>query len=92
MVALAFTSQLPCASRLHILVRDRSRVGGEFPDDLLEDVLERDQACDIAVFVDHEGEAPARALELRQLLRQRRAFGHEVGLTRCGQIPSAARA
>ena len=45
-----------------------------------------DQADDVAVFVDHEREATARALELRQLLRERRALGYEVGLACRGEL------
>ena len=46
----------------------------DLADDLLEQVLERHQSLDVAVLVDDEREAPAVALELRQLLRQRRSF------------------
>ena len=48
---------------MHVLVRHGGRIGGEFADDLLEDVLERDETLDVAVFVDHEREAAAIALE-----------------------------
>ena len=71
---------------VHVLVAEAARVGGEFPDDLLEQVLERDQTLDVAVFVDDEGVAAAIALELRQLLHQRGAGRHEVGLARRRQL------
>ena len=86
MLALPFTSQVPEASRCASLCDGRGRVGGELADDLLQQVLERHQALDVAVFVDDEGQAPAGALELRQLLRQRGALGHEVGLARRGDL------
>ena len=57
----------PGALDVHVLVRDGRRIGGELPDDLLEDVLQRHQPLDVAVLVDHEGEAAAVALEVRQL-------------------------
>src|SRR6516165_7168025 len=66
--------------RVYVLVDHGSRIGGELADDLLEDVLEGDQALDVAVLVDHEGEAPAVALEESELHRQCGTLGNEVRL------------
>ena len=47
---------------------------GHLADDLLDDVLQRDQALQRAVLVDHQGEMVARLAERLQLLLQRRSF------------------
>ena len=51
---------------------------GELADDLLEDVFQRHQSLDVAVFVDDERDAAPVALEVEQLHVERRAFRHEV--------------
>jgi hypothetical protein len=61
---------------------EAGRIGGEFTDDLLEQVLQRDQSLDVAVFIDDECLTPTVALELGQLLHQRGSLGHEVGFAR----------
>ena len=71
---------------MHVFVRDGRGVGGELADDLLEDVFERHEPLDVAVFVDDERQAPAVALELVELHGERRAFGHEVGFARAGDL------
>ena len=48
-------------------------LGRELADDLLDDVLDRDQALELAVFVDDQPQPLAVVLELRQLRQQRRA-------------------
>jgi hypothetical protein len=53
---------------------------GDVADDLLEDVLEGDQALERAVFVDDEGEMRPPADELAHLVVERRRLGDEVGL------------
>ena len=63
---------------MHILVADRGRVGGEFADDFFQQVFERHQTFDIAVFIDYECVTPPVALELRQLLHQRCAVWDKV--------------
>ena len=67
-VALPFTSQLPAASRWTSLWPTVAGSVVNSPTISSRMILERDQAGDVAVFVDHEREAAARALELRQLL------------------------
>src|ERR1700683_3084868 len=52
---------------MNVLMRDGGRVGGELTDDLLEDVLERDKALDVAVLIDDEGEAAPVALKVCKL-------------------------
>src|SRR5699024_8068279 len=52
---------------------------GEFAHDLLENVVERDQALDVAVLVDYQAQALFAALEFEQLLGQSGALGHEIG-------------
>ena len=84
-VALALTMKRRRFA-MHVLVRDGGRIRGELADDLLEDVLERDEALDVAVFVDDEREAAAVALELVELHGERRAFRHEVRLPRARQL------
>jgi len=64
-----------------------TRIGwlaGELADDFLQQVLQRDDALDVAVFIDDKGGALAAALELHQLLVQRRGFGHEIRLVQQG--------
>src|SRR2546425_63239 len=51
----------------------------EFSDDLLEDVLERYQAEQFAVLVNHKPEPLARGLELLQLRKQRSTSRNEIG-------------
>ena len=48
-------------------------MGGELADDLLENVLQGDQAHQLAVFVHHQAEALFLLLEVLQLGEQRRA-------------------
>ena len=55
---------------------------GDVADDLLDDVLERDEPLQRAVLVDDQREVGAPAQELAHLLVERRRFGHEVGLHR----------
>ena len=69
MVALALTMYTPGRLDVDVLVHHRRRVGRELADDLFEDVLERDEALDVAVFVDHEGEPAAVALEVARAAR-----------------------
>ena len=76
----------PGALGVHVLVRHRGRIGGELPDDLLENVLERDQSLDVAVLVDDEGEPAAIALELSELHIEGGSLGHEVRLTAAGDL------
>ena len=64
-----------------ILVQ-RAGIGGEFADDFLEDILDRDQSLDVAVFVDDETDAALVLAEVEQLRGQRRAFGNEVTFAR----------
>jgi hypothetical protein len=75
MVVEALATKLPSASRVHVLVHHGRGIGGEFADDLLEDVLERHQSLDVAVFVDHEGHAALVALKIQQLRVERGARG-----------------
>ena len=49
---------------MNVLVGDGRGIRGEFSDDLLEDVLERDQPFDIAVLVHDEGQTAAVTLKL----------------------------
>ncbi len=51
----------------------------DLADDLLDDVLERDEAAEIAVLVHHEGQVLALLPECQQLLAQRRGLGNEPG-------------
>ena len=69
-------------------VRPVRRLGREIADDLLDDVLDRDQPDELAVLVDDEPEPLAVVLELLQLGEQRRAGGDEIG---AGAGSSAAR-
>ena len=55
---------------------------GDVADDLLDDVLERDEALERAVLVDDEGEVGAAAEELAELVVEGRRLGDEVGLHR----------
>src|SRR3954463_14409572 len=57
------------------------RLGRELAHDLLEDVLQRHQALELAVLVDDQAEALAVALELLELLEERRPCRDEVGWT-----------
>ena len=50
---------------------------GNIADDLLQDVLERDQAFDLAVFVNHQREVGLAPAERLELLRQRPDVRHE---------------
>ena len=52
---------------------------GDFPDDLLKDVLERDQPLEGAILVHHEGEVGSPPEELPYLLVEGGGFGNEVG-------------
>lgn len=52
----------------------------EVADDLFEDVLQRDDADHLAIFVDHHADTALLLLEVHQLGRQRRAFRHEIRL------------
>ena len=75
--AIPSTTTLPSASRLEDLGAARS-LRREFADDLLEDVLERYQAEQLAVLVDDEPEPLAVGLELLQLRKQRSACRDEI--------------
>src|SRR5437763_4390021 len=57
------------------------RLRREFADDLLDDVLDRDQALQLAVLVDNESETLPIGLELLQLREQRRADRNEIRRT-----------
>ena len=52
---------------------------GDLADDLLDDVFERDQALDLAVLVDDDGEMRLAPQEGVELVLQRRGVGHEPG-------------
>jgi hypothetical protein len=67
-VVEALATKLPSASAVHVLVHHGRGIGGEFADDLLEDVLERHQPLDVAVLVDHECHAALVALKIQQLV------------------------
>ena len=56
------------------------RIAGELSDNFLEDVLERDDALDIAVFVNDECDALAAALKLHQLHTEWCSFRNEIRL------------
>lgn len=51
----------------------------ELADDLFENVLERDDAADIAIFIHDDADPSLLFLEVQQLGRQRRVLRHEVG-------------
>ncbi|MOA32506.1 hypothetical protein D3C78_1537320 [compost metagenome] len=51
---------------------------GEIADDLLQDILDRHQPLNVAVFIDHDADFLFVALELHQLDVQRCAFGHII--------------
>ena len=53
---------------------------GNLADDLLDDVLQRHQAFDLAIFVDHDGEMRLAAQEGVELVLQRGGVRHEPGL------------
>ena len=78
-LAAAFTTKRAAGLAEHVLVQ-RGRIGRELAHDLLEQVLERHEPQHVAVFVDDECEPATLLLELQQLLVQRRALGHVVGL------------
>ena len=65
--------------QVHFLMH-ACHVGGELADNLLEDILQRDQAFHIAVLIDHDAGAPFLLLKVEQLRMQRRRLGDEVGL------------
>ena len=71
---------------VHVLVGHGRRIGGEFADDLLQQVLERHQALDVAVLVDDECQAAPVALEVGQLHVERGALGHEVRFAAARQL------
>ena len=56
-----------------------TQLGGELADDLLEYVLQGDNAHHVAIFIHHNGQTQLVALEVQQLGVQRRALGDEVG-------------
>ena len=72
------TSALPSPSQANARSLDR-RGGGELADDLLDDVLERDQPLELAVLVDDEREALPVLLEVLELRERRRGRPDEVG-------------
>src|SRR5258708_1024095 len=72
-----------------VLVRDGCWAAGELADDLFEDVLEGHYPFYIAVLVHHEGEAPAVALELRELHVERGLFRHKVRFAIAGNVDEA---
>src|SRR5690606_7844407 len=61
------------------IVDGRQHVGGEFTNDLFEDVLQRDQADHVAVFIHYEADPTLLFLKVHQLGVQRRILGNEVG-------------
>ena len=52
---------------------------GDVADDFLQDILERHQALDLAVFVDHQRDLRLAAAERLELFRYRPRVGHEPG-------------
>ena len=52
---------------MHVFVHHGGRIGREFADDLLEDVLERHESLDVAVFVHDERHAAFFPLKIQQL-------------------------
>ena len=52
---------------------------GDIADDLFQNIFQRDQALDFAIFVDHQSEGRLTAAEGLELLRYRPGFGHEPG-------------
>ena len=54
-------------------------VGGEFADDLFQNIFKSHQANYIAVLVDHDRDAAFLFLKVEQLRMQRGAFRNEVG-------------
>ncbi len=58
----------------------------ELADHFLEDVLERHESLQVAVLVDHEGDAAAQPPETQQLLVERRALGREQRLAPRGDL------
>ena len=67
--------------RAHALDDDIVLVG-DVADDFLENILERDEAHDDAIFVDDEGEMRLALQERLELLLHRRGFRHEPGFER----------
>ncbi len=64
-------------------------IGGELSDDFFQDVLERDQALQIPVLIDHQCDAPSLALKVMQLSVECRAFRNEVRLARQRNLQQA---
>ena len=58
---------------------------GDLADDLLDDVLDRDEAVGAAIFVDHQRQMDARRLHARQQIdrphrgRHEQDFAHDLG-------------
>jgi hypothetical protein len=57
----------------------------EVTDDVFKNILQCDDAYYAALFVDHNANTAFLLLEIQQLCRQRRTFGHEVGFAAGGQ-------
>ena len=70
---------------MHILVHHGCRVGGEFANDFLENILDRHQALNVAVLIDHECHAALVALKIQQLRVECRSRGNEVRFARLGR-------
>ena len=58
------------------------RLAGEFPHDLLEDILHGDEPEDLAVLVDDEPHVALVLLEVRELVEEGRSRGHEIRVAR----------
>ena len=71
---------------MHVFVHHGGRVGGEFTDDLLENVLERDQPLNVAVFIDDERHAAFVALKIEQLRIERGSRRNEIGVAFTGRL------
>ena len=67
----------------------RFDLGRELADDFLEDVFERHETLEIAVFVDDESDAPPQAAKTQQLVVERRSFGREERLAAHGNVAQA---
>src|SRR5690348_9407240 len=60
------------------IVAGAGRLGGEFADDFLDDVLNRDEPLQLAIFVDDETQTLTVGLELLQLRQERRPGRDEI--------------
>ena len=58
-------------------------------DNLLQDVLKRDDALKVAIFIDHNGKMFPPCPESLKLVEKKRGFGNEIGLA-CNILQQAA--